>query len=690
MASAVVLGALGCAPASRPGESAREPVAAAALDAPVTVSSPDGRTVITLSSAGGHAVYQVARDGKPVLENSRLGFRFQEGQNLEAGLVLTAATPSAHDATWEQPWGERRVVRDHHNGLRVSFRQANDAARGFDVEVRAFDDGFGFRYHVLAEEGVMARAITEELTEFRTVAAETAWWIGAGEWNRYEYLYKTTPFADIHRAHTPMTFRQQDGPFLSIHEAALVDYSAMWLKQLRPGVLRAELSPAFDGIKARVGSAFTTPWRTVQIADQAHELLNSSLILNLNEPNKLGDVSWVKPGKYVGIWWCMHINQCTWGSGEKHGATTARTQDYIDFAAAHGFDGVLVEGWNTGWDGDWFYNGDIFNFTESYPDFDLPGLAAYAKERGVRLIGHHETGASVSNYENQMEAAFDLYAANGITQVKTGYVGDVGTFKRVDETGTVRWEYHDGQFAVAHHLRVLEAAARRQISINAHEPVKDTGLRRTYPNWISREGARGQEYNAWGTPPNPPEHVALIPFTRMLSGPMDYTPGVVDFEYNEGGLAALNRPTHTLAKELALYVVLYSPVHMAADLPENYAKRPQALDFIKRVVTDWEESIALSGAPGDFVVQARQARGRPDWFVGALTDENARRVAVPLSFLPEGARWKARIWRDGPGADWRTNPYAMVVETRDVAAGETLSFDLPASGGVAIQLLPAG
>jgi alpha-glucosidase len=682
--------AFGCAPASeaptaRPGEQTREPVVLTPLDAPADTLSPDGRTRVTFATADGRAVYTVHRNDKLIIEPSRLGFRFQEGESLETGLVLTAATPFSADTPWEQPWGERRLMRDRHNGLTVSYRQADNPKRGFDVEVRVFDDGLGLRYHVLAEADGKPRAVTEELTEFRLKEAETAWWIPAAEWNRYEYLYKTTAAHDVHRAHTPITLSLKDGPFVSIHEAALRDYSGMWLKQLRTGVFRTELSPHFDGIKARVESAFKTPWRTVQIAEKAHELLNSSLILNLNEPNALGDVSWIKPGKYIGIWWCMHINQCTWGSGPKHGATTERTKAYMDFAAEHGFDGVLVEGWNTGWDGDWFYNGDVFNFTTPYPDFDLVAVAAYGVAKGVRLIGHHETGASVSNYENQMEASFDLYAANGVTQVKTGYVGDVATFKRVDEKGVVRWEYHDGQFAVDHHLRVLKAAAARKIAINAHEPVKDTGLRRTFPNWISREGARGQEYNAWGTPPNPPEHVALLPFTRMLSGPMDYTPGIVDFEYNEGGLAAQNRPTHTLAKELSLYVVLYSPVHMAADLPENYLRRPEALDFIKRVSTDWEQSIALDGAIGDFVVQARQVRGKDDWFVGALTDENARTVTVPLSFLDPSKNWRAKVWRDGPSTDWRTNPYTMTLETRDVLPGETMSYNLAASGGLAIH-----
>jgi alpha-glucosidase len=419
----------------------------------------------------------------------------------------------------------------------------------------------------------------------------------------------------------------------------------------------------------------------VQVSPTAAGLLNSSLILNLNEPNVLGDVSWVEPGKYVGIWWAMHVKQRTWGSGPRHGATTAETKRYIDFAADNGFGGVLVEGWNVGWDGDWFHNGKLFRFTEPYPDFDLKAVTDYARSKGVRLVGHHETSADVGNYEPQMPEAFALYESVGVRQVKTGYVADAGDVRRVDDHGVELHEWHDGQFQVGHHLRVLREAARHQISINTHEPVKDTGLRRTYPNWLTREGARGQEYNAWGNPVNPPEHVAILPYTRMLSGPMDYTPGIVDLD----GYDPVHRVPHTLAKELSLYVVLYSPVQMAADLPENYARRPDALQFIRDVPTDWDESIALAGEVGDFVAIARKQRGHPDWYLGALTDENARTVSLPLAFLEPGARYVAEIYRDGPQADWRTRPYDLVVEQRRVTAADTLELALATSGGAAIR-----
>jgi alpha-glucosidase len=487
----------------------------------------------------------------------------------------------------------------------------------------------------------------------------------------------------VSRAHTPLTFKQPSGVHVSIHEAALVDYAAMSLDQRRGGLLKADLSRWSDGIRVKTQAGFNTPWRTIQISPDAVGLLNSDLILNLNEPNKLGDVSWVKPGKYVGIWWGMHINQNTWGSGEKHGATTAHTKHYIDFAAAHGFDGVLVEGWNHGWDGDWFFNGAVFDFTKAYPDFDLAAVSKYGKSKGVKLVGHHETSGHVTNYSKQMDAAFDLYQAHGVSQIKTGYVADGGGITRIDEMGIERKENHDGQFMVNEYLRNVKAAAKRQISINTHEPVKDTGLRRTYPNWIAREGARGQEYNAWGTPPNPPEHTTILPFTRMLSGPMDFTPGIFDMSFN--GLDGENRPRTTLAKQLALYVVIYSPIQMAADLPKNYLAKMDAFQFIKDVPTDWQQSKALAGEVGEYVVIARQQRDSQDWFLGALTDEKARTVKVKLDFLTPGKKYQAQIYRDGKNADWQTKPYEVIIEQREVSASDVLELPLATSGGAAAR-----
>jgi alpha-glucosidase len=650
------------------------------------VRSPDGRISVTVDvGKGGIPQYSMSYRGVTVMPAGNLGFRFQAQPAFDEGFRVAGSVRASHDGTWEQPWGERRWVRDHYNELLVRFESASGAARRFDLRLRVFDDGFGFRYEVPEQPGYADVNITDELTEFRLEDDDDtrAWWIPGRRYNRYEYLYNATGLDAIHLAHTPMTVRLETGLHLSFHEAALVDYAAYVLDQRRDGVFRTNLTPWSDGIRVKKRTPFTTPWRTVQVSPTAAGVLNSNLVLNLNEPNKLGDVSWVEPGKYIGIWWAMHIKQATWSSGPRHGATTAETLRYIDFAAQHGFAGVLVEGWNVGWDGDWFQeeHGRQFRFTEPYPDFDLKAVTEHARRKGVRLVGHHETAANLGVYEPQMGAAFDLYESVGVRQVKTGYVADAGDIRRIDEHGFEIHEWHDGQFTVNHHERLLREAAKRKISINTHEPVKDTGLRRTYPNWLAREGARGQEYNAWGTPPNPPEHVAILPFTRMLSGPMDYTPGIVALD----GYDPKNRVQHTLAKELSLYVVLYSPIQMAADLPENYEKHPRAFQFIKDVPTDWDESIALAGEVGDYVAIARRQRGHPDWYLGALTDENSRSLSLRLDFLDPQARYVAEIYRDGPQADWQARPYDLVFEQRPVTARDTLDLRLARSGGAAIR-----
>ncbi|HEX7062157.1 MAG TPA: glycoside hydrolase family 97 protein [Woeseiaceae bacterium] len=648
------------------------------------VRSPDGRIAVTVTThEDGSPWYSVRYRGEEVVQDSRLGLRFREQHAFDDGFRIADTHTASVDTVWEQPWGERRLVTDEHNELLVSFESADERERRFDLRIRVFDDGVGFRYEVPRQTGYDRVDIVDELTQFHLPADATAWWIPGRLYNRYEYLYRKTNLDAIHMAHTPMTLRLPSGTHLSLHEAALVDYAAYVLEQRRPNVFRTNLTPWSDGIRVKTKTPFHTPWRTIQISPDAVGLLNSNLILNLNEPNALGDASWMKPGKYVGIWWAMHIGKATWGSGPIHGATTERTKRYIDFAAKYGFDGVLVEGWNRGWDGNWFANGDRFSFTEPYPDFNLRELTAYAADKGVRLIGHNETAGNITNYERQMEDAFALYESLGIGKVKTGYVADAGGLKWVDDAGVAHYEWHDGQFAVNHHLRVVRAAAKHHIAINPHEPVKDTGLRRTYPNWIAREGARGQEYNAWGEPPNPPEHAAILPYTRMLSGPMDFTPGI--FDLMPKGENAPSRVQTTLAKQLALYVVLYSPIQMAADLPENYEKRLAAFQFIVDVPTDWEQSIALAGEVGDFVVFARQERGGSDWYLGALTDEQGRDIAVPLDFLEADADWTAEIYRDGEDADWKTAPYDIVIEKREVAAGDTLELTLAPGGGTAIR-----
>jgi alpha-glucosidase len=646
------------------------------------VSSPDGKIRFTIDEGRfGSKTYTVTYGSEYIIRDAALGMRFARQPGFDRDMQLVGTVHNSHDETWEQPWGERRLVRDHHEELRLFF--TNKAGYQFNMTVRLFDDGLGFRYEIPEQDGIGQVHIVDELTEFSLPGDSTAWWIPGRRYNRYEYLYRTTDLGEVETAHTPFTLRTPKGTHVSIHEAALVDYAAFVLDQRRDGVFQANLTPWSDGIRVKTAAPFKTPWRTIQIAEKATGLLNSSLILNLNEPNKLGDVSWVEPGKYVGIWWAMHIRERNWGSGLIHGATTEETKRYMDFAAKHGFDGVLVEGWNIGWDGDWFHNGDLFSFTKPYPDFDIEEISSYGKEKGVRLVGHHETSGSVSNYDDQMEEAFDLYESVGVRQVKTGYVADGGDIKRVDENGVAHYEWHDGQFMAGEYLKSVTEAAKRKISINTHEPIKDTGLRRTYPNWISREGAKGQEFNAWGDPPNPPEHTAILPYTRMLSGPMDFTPGVFDLTFD--GLEWRHRVSTTLAKQLALYVTLYSPIQMAADLPENYEDRPDVFRFIVDVPTDWEESIAVAGEVGEYVAFARQERGADDWYLGVVSDENERALEIPLDFLEKERVYTAHIYRDGKGADWKTKPYPVVIEKKTVSSDDVMALWLAPGGGAAVR-----
>ncbi len=643
-------------------------------------SSPGGTLTVNVRvNEEGRPEYSIRRGKALIVDWSRLGFILSDQHKLERNFEIGAVAKRTFDETWEQPWGERRYSRNHYNELRVTLREKVDAHRELNVLFRVFDDGVGFRYEFPA--AFREVNIVEELTEFAIAEPGTAWWIPGGEWNRYEYLYNRTPIAEVSQAHTPITLKLRSGVHVAIHEAALVGYAGMWLRRVGGERFKAVLSPSSSGPKVRRAAPFATPWRTLQIAQDAPGLYMSDLILNLNEPNKLGDVSWVKPFKYVGIWWGMHLGANTWASGPKHGATTAETRRYIDFAAKNGFRGVLVEGWNKGWDGDWFARGDAFSFTEPYPDFDLEGLAAYARRKGVRLVGHHETAGNIAVYEKQLGAALDLYARLGIDAVKTGYVADAGGIQALGGDGKIHFEWHDGQVQARHHLRVVEEAARRHIAVNPHEPIKDTGLRRTYPNWVAREGARGMEYNAWGNPPNPPEHEANLVFTRMLAGPMDFTPGVLSL----AGASGQQFPS-TMAKQLALYVVLYSPIQMAADLPENYAKFPKPFQFIKDVPVDWSETRVLNGEVGDYVTIARKNRGGDDWYLGAITDEQPRRLRVSLDFLDEGRRYWATIYRDGKDASYERNGRAIDISTRPVSRYDTLTLDLAPGGGTAISI----
>lgn len=671
----------------------------------LSVSSPDNAISLTFTDDNELAQYSVKFNGKTLISDSKLGFTFAEAAPLYRDFKVSEVSRTNVDTSWEQPWGEERVIRDQHNELLVKFSHLSDKSRFFHVRARLFNDGFGFRYE-FPDQG--KKVITRELTEFWLTDSHqaTAYWIPGQGRERHEYLYRTTPLQAMEGiVNTPATIVYENGTHVAVHEAALVDFAGMSVKKEQMGRLVANLSPRADGSKVVKQGAFHTPWRMVLIGDEATDLVNSYTMLNLNEPNKLGnDLDWIEPGKYVGIWWCMHIDLCTWGQldGEGkptgiHGATTERTKTYMDFAAKYGFDGVLVEGWNIGWDGDWIANSELFSFTESYDDFDIEEVSKYGEKLGVRLIGHHETSGGITNYEEQMEEGFALYQKMGVRQIKTGYVAHGQNLKRKDADGVMRYEFTDSQDVVNHFIKNVSTAAKYQLSINTHESVKDTGLRRTYPNWIARESARGQEYNSGWAAPNTPEHLPILAYTRMLASPMDFTPGIFNFDYTrkysggeEWGLQEHMRPHTTLAKQLAEYVVLYSPIQMAADLPENYEAKPGPFQFILDVPTDWETSKAIQGEVGEYIVQVRKERkarhySGNDWYLGALTNEDARDISVPLDFLDAGQRYEAQIYRDGDDAHWANNPYSLVIEKRRVTGADTLKVRLAPSGGVAVR-----
>ncbi len=662
---------------------------AIAQDSPAaqTLLSPDGSMEVAVSTdSDGRPVWSLTRGGKPLIGPSRLGFLLTDGLPMIRGFTITGARTATADTRWELPWGERREVRDRHAELLVHFQQSPvEGSRRMDVRIRLFEDGIGLRYEIPVQDRLPTMRIAEEWTEFAIVPAGTAWWVTGGEFNPTEQVYQKTPIDAVATAYTPITMRLEDGTHLAFHEAALVDYAAYWLKRIDGQVFRTTLAPSSRGGRVERDTPFVTPWRTIRITGTPAALVESDLELNLNEPAKLDDVSWFKPQKYIGIWWGMIGGKWSWAEGPDHGATTARTREHIDFAARHGFSGVLVEGWNKGWNGIWFGHGDEFSFTEPTPDFDLEGLSAYARSRGVALIGHHETGGNIARYEAQLEDAMALYDRLGIRVVKTGYVADAGgIIAPGDAPGEIRMEWHDGQRQVQHHQKVIEAAARHRIAVNPHEPVKDTGIRRTWPNWVAREGARGMEYNAWGQFANGPDHEPTLVYTRMLAGPMDFTPGVLSLASPSGNVLASTR-----AKQLGLYLAIYSPIQMAADLIENLARYPRELAFIARVPADWEDSRLLAGEVGDYAIFARKDRNSADWYVGGVNDGTGREVTLDYGFLEPGRRYVATIYRDTRTADYRTETrHEIEYETRIVSAGDKPAFWLAPGGGLAIRLTP--
>jgi len=636
------------------------------------VSSPDGKIKIEAGIEEGKPFYKVEKDNKIIIEKSFLGFILKGNNALNKDFEIENTETKSVSEKWNQPWGEETTVDNTYNELILHIAEKNGFKRKLAIVFRVFDDGVGFRYLFPSQPNLTDFVIMDELTEFALVGNPQTWSIPTNHTNYFENLYKKAPVTSLDTVSTPLTMQVNDSLYLTIHEANLTDYAGLNLTPKQgSSTLKADLTPWSTGEKVIAKTPFESPWRTIIIAKNPAELMLSRLMLNLNEPSKITDTSWIQTGRYIGIWWGMHMKAYTWGQGPKHGATTANVMRYIDFAAKHGFQGVLVEGWNYGWDGDWSANGDQFNFTKAYPDFDLVKLAQYAAKNHVKIIGHNETGGATKNYEAQMDSAFRMYSRLGIRCVKTGYVNPLLDHK----------EQHASQYGVRHYRKVIETAARYKIMIDNHEPMIPTGLQRTYPNLMSQEGVRGQEYDAWSPDGgNPPEHTTIIPFTRGLAGPMDFTPGT--FKFENPSLPKTHVHT-TLAKQLALAVVLYSPLQMASDMIENYEGNP-AFEFITSCPTNWSKTVVPAAVIGDYVIVARKDRNSDNWFVGSITDENARKLNMALTFLDKNSRYIAKIFKDGKKADYKTNPYPVDIEKIEVTSTSIIQLKLAPGGGTAI------
>ncbi len=674
-------------------------------------------TVIFFLGANGRPVYSVLYKDKPVILESRLGIEIKNMPDFADGLRIKDVTTSEFDETWSPVWGEEKQMRNHYNEMTIILAK-NDAElreRTMMLRFRAADDGIGFRYEFPRQDNLSYFTVTNEQTQFSLTGNHKTFWI-PGDYDSQEYNYTTGKLSDVHAfaylnptatsansiiadsaVQSPLLMKTDDGIYLSVFEAALLNYPAMHLLVDRKNYrLTAYLPSNAVGSKAFMQTPCQTPWRTVIAGEKAADILTSRLILNLNEPCKMKDVSWIKPQKFVGIWWEMHVGKSTWNYADtsnikladmdwsklkpngKHGATTERTKTYIDFAARNGFGGVLIEGWNVGWE-DWHGNQkeEVFDFVTPYPDFNVRELRDYAKQRGVKLIMHHETSSSVTNYERRMTNAFRFMKENDYDAVKTGYVGKI----------IPRGEVHDGQWMVDHYVRVAAKAAEYKIMVDSHESVRPTGLQRTYPNWLACEAARGNEFNGWSVG-NPPEHETILPFTRLLGGPMDYTPGIFQIDLSYYTKGKREKVHTTLTKQLALYVTMYSPLQMAADLPENYNRFADALEFIKDVAVDWDDTKILEAEPGDYLSIARKAKNTENWFIGAITDENKREAVLELSFLDAGRKYKAKIYQDGKDAKFDSNPMVYTIRTIEVDSKSILRIPLAEGGGCAISIVP--
>lgn len=673
-----------------------------------TIYSPNRSLQLVFSvSATGAPQYNLLLNGKDVVKNSTLGLELKGNINLQTDLSLTGSKTKTVNETWQPVLGEQKNIVNHYNELEVGLKQRGQKPVEFIIRFRLYNEGLGFRYEFPTQPNLRYFIVSNEFTRFNLAGNHKAFWI-PGDFDSQEYVYNESRLSEIDLSkvnidngvflksiaktslvQAPLMMKSDNGLYINIFEAAVVNYPVMHLDvDTATQSIVSFLVPNAVGDKAYLRTPGHTPWRTIMASNDARDIVGSRMILNLNEPSAIKNTSWIKPAKYVGIWWEMHVGKSSWdysggqvGSQQStkvpHGANTANVKRYIDFAAKHKFDGVLVEGWNTGWE-DWFGNWkeDVFDFVTPYPDFNVKEIAAYAKNKGVKMIMHHETSGSAANYERWLDRAFSFMKTHGYDAVKTGYVGRI----------IPRGEFHDGQTMVNHYHHVVKRAADYQIMVNSHESSRPTGVHRTYPNYIAAEAARGNEFNAWSNG-NPPMHETILPFTRLLGGPMDYTPGIFQIKmsfYNEGKKEQVHT---TLAKQLALYVTMYSPLQMAADLPENYERYPDAFRFIKDVAADWDETKILEAEPGDYLTIARKAKNKTSWFVGAITDENARNTTINLDFLPAGKKYRATIYEDAENAHWQTNPEAYRIRTLDVTAGSTINLQLAAGGGTAISIV---
>jgi len=676
-------------------------------------SSPDGNVVLTFSlKADGTPSYKVTYKNKAVINESTLGFTLKKAEPLTQNFKVVDTKKSTFKETWKPVWGEESEILNHYNELLVQLQQEK-THRKMNIRFRVYNEGVGFRYEFPSQKELTYFVIEEELSQFAMTGDHTAWWI-PGDYDTQEYDYTESKLSEIRGlmkeavtenvsqfafsptgVQTSLMMKTKDGLYINLHEAALVNYSLMNLNlDDKTFVFQSWLTPDAQGAKGYLQAPCHSPWRTIMVSDDARKILASRLILNLNEPCAIADTSWIKPVKYVGVWWEMITGKNSWSytndlpavdlntvdytktkPNGTHGATNEEVRKYIDFAAKHGFDQVLVEGWNIGWE-DWFgHKKDyVFDFITPYPDFDLKALNDYAHSKGVKLMMHHETSGSTRNYERHMKAAYELMNQYGYNSVKTGYVGDILPVG----------EHHYSQSTINHYLYVIKEAAKHKIMVNAHEAVRPTGLCRTYPNMIGNESARGTEYEAFGG--NKVFHTTILPFTRLQGGPMDYTPGIFETEVKNVNPNNTSQVHTTLARQLALYVTMYSPLQMAADLPENYEKHMDAFQFIKDVPVDWQKSVYLEAEPGRYITIARKDKHSNDWYVGCTAHEGGHTSELLLNFLDKGKKYEATIYADAKDANWKTNPKAYTITKQKVNAKTKLKLTAAQGGGYAIQI----